>query len=77
VKVRRSKEWKIRSSEDEKVGREEEQKIGDRSQPPAHRGLPSGLYALLAGSGPGGRAKGGGRRATVKARRLEDQKVRR
>jgi hypothetical protein len=27
--------------------------VGD--QPPAHRGLPSGLYALRAGSGPGGR----------------------
>jgi hypothetical protein len=25
-------------------------------RPPAHRGLPSGLYALRAGSGPGGRA---------------------
>jgi len=27
-----------------------------RGQPPAQRGLPSGLYALRAGSGPGGRS---------------------
>ena len=31
-----------------------------RGQPPAHRGLPSGLYALRAGSGPGGRTEGPG-----------------
>jgi len=29
----------------------------DRGQPPAHRGLPSGLEALQAGSGPGGRTE--------------------